>query len=290
MKSMTRNWIIIACVLIACGLGFGLAGLIAVGFDFDKLNNVGKSIENTYPVSDRFDGISIDVSTADISFEESKENKVEVYCKENEKLKHSVKVEGGVLKIQVVDERKWYEYISFGFGSSFDSKIIIYLPKEMKESLKTMQIETSTGDINLSDFMVSGMLKLETSTGNMNISKVKAGAIEIETSTGEMNLSDLSAESLKLDSSTGDLLMTGSRFSKDLRIETSTGDVKLSDCDADTVNIDTSTGDIDCTFLSEKKIKADSNTGKIKVPDNNGNGGECRLVTSTGDITVAYAK
>ena len=288
MKSMTRNWIIIACVLIACGLGFGLAGLIAVGFDFGKLNNMGKSVENTYPVTDDFDSISIDVGTADISFEESKGNEVSVYCKEYDKVKHSVKVEGNVLKITKVDERKWYEF--FGFGGSFDVKVIIFLPKEKMESMKSVQIESSTGDIRLEDFSISGTLKLDTSTGDLNISKVKAGAVEINTSTGDSQLTDITAESLNFDSSTGDVIMTGSRFSGKMKFDTNTGDVKITDSDADTVDIETDTGDITCTFLSEKKITAHSDTGKVTVPDNNGQGGECRIDTDTGHIKVEYAK
>ena len=288
MKSMTRNWIIIACVLIACGLGFGLAGLIAVGFDFGKLSNSGKSMENTYTVTDDFNSISIDVGTADISFAESKGNEVSVYCKEYEKIKHSVKVEGDVLKITKVDERKWYEF--FSIGGSAEVKVIISLPKEKMESLKSMQIDTSTGDIRLEGFNISGTLKLDTSTGDMHISKVKAGAVEINTSTGDSQLTDITAESLKFDSSTGDVIMTGSRFSGKMKFDTSTGDVKITDSDADTVYIDTSTGDVTCSFLSEKKISAQSDTGNVKVPDNNGQGGECKIESNTGNIKVEYAK
>ena len=55
--------------------------------------------------------------------------------------------------------------------------------------------------------------------------------------------------------------------------------------DAAEIYIDTDTGRIAGSLLSGKMFTANTNTGRIRIPDDT-EGGICKLTTNTGDIEV----
>ena len=74
----------------------------------------------------------------------------------------------------------------------------------------------------------------------------------------------------------------------DLSVELNTGDVKfIGDASSKTnyVSIETDTGDVYCSFLSDKIVFAQSDTGKIRVPKTT-SGGRCDITSDTGNIEV----
>ena len=265
MKSTAKKWLIAAGVLFLSGLIAGLTGFAMMGFDFTKLNTMGKKVENMYTLTESYDSIDIDVSTSDVIFEVAKDGKARVEVTESENVHHSVNVENGTLKIKINDERQWYNKI-FSFGSGHDFKAVIYLPEDME--LSNVKIDCSTGDVTMKNRKINGELKIDVSTGHVTLEDIKANALTI-------------------DSSTGDVIVNKTMVSGELKIDSSTGDVKFTSGDAESVEIDTSTGDIYCTFLSGKTITAHTSTGKVSVPQD-GSGGACKLDSSTGDITAKF--
>ena len=279
--SATKKWMIIAGVFLGCGLAFMALGMGLLGFDFTKLSADGKPITNSHTVTEDYTKISIDTSTANIRFGISDDGTTKVECKETERRLHTVTVAGDTLQIKEVSHRKWYDFIGFGVSKM---ELTILLPKQEMDQLT---IDTSTGDITLQDMKIKGELKFNTSTGNAKFSNVTADSLAMDSSTGDFKFSDVTAKSLKLDTSTGDIEMNGVKLESALTIETNTGDVKVLDSDAASVKIETDTGDIHCRFLTEKNVKADSDTGKIRLAeDKTRSGGECILKTDTGDIIV----
>jgi DUF4097 and DUF4098 domain-containing protein YvlB len=280
--------IIAAVVLMLCGAGFFVAGAATVGFDFSKMNTAGESVSEEYTIKENFSKIAVDVSTTDIEFAVSDSNDVKVVCNEKEHVKHSVKVADDTLKITLEDNRKWYERIYFsGFS---DVKVTIYLPKDMAK-LKGVLIETSTGDVKMDDLTIAGDLTIKGSTGDRVLNNISVdGKFTLETSTGDLKADNISAASASLEGSTSDFILNRFVVAGDFTSDTSTGDVKMTLSDAATVKINTSTGDVVCSFLTEKNIKADTSTGRVSLPGNITSGGECRIDTSTGNITVTYEK
>ena len=288
MKSVTRNMIIAALVLMLCGAGFFVAGAATVGFDFSKMNTAGESMSEEYTIKDSFSKIAIDVSTTDIEFAVSDSNDVKVRCDEKENVKHSVKVADDTLKITLDDSRKWYERIFFSGFSGV--KVTIYLPKDMAK-LKGVLIETSTGDVKMHDLAIAGNLTIKGSTGDRVLNNISVdGKFTFETSTGDIKVDNLSAASASFEGSTSDIIINRMNVAGDFIADTSTGDVKVTSSDAANVKINTSTGDVVCSFLTEKNVKASSSTGRISLPENITSGGSCRIDTSTGNITVTYEK
>jgi len=240
MSKAKKGWLITAAVLTVLGtLLFAGAGA-AVGFDTTKLSLV-KPETNTYEITEDFDKISIDVSTAGVNILPAEDGICKVVCKESEKINHTASVEDGTLKIAVSDTRAWYERLSFFFS---ELNVTVYLPEKEYESVSvdvttgnisissltarcSIDVKTSTGDILLKDVIVTGTLRTRSSTGNIKLDACDAGEISIKTSTGNVTGSLLSGKVFTASTSTGNVSVPDTNSGGKCEIKTSTGNVKI---------------------------------------------------------------
>ena len=273
---------------------------------------------NVHEISENFTDISINASTADITFVKSGDGTCKVYCHEHKKEKHTVKVADGRLEIENVNTREWYDYIGVNFSSP---KLTIALPEAQYASLN---IENTTGDVTIYRGFEFKYIDLSLSTGDVNCYASCEGAVKIAVSTGDIMLEDISAGVIKLSASTGDIELSNVKVSEDVTIDVTTGeitldgvichnlkatgstgdvnlddviatgtasvkittgDVTFSDSDADELYITTSTGNVTGNLLSDKVFITNTKTGKIKVPASI-IGGRCEITTTTGDIII----
>ena len=297
MNRTIKNWLIVAASLILSGGIVFVITMMNLHWDFTKLSTV-KYETNTHELREDFSDISIRTSTADIQFLPSEDGACEVICYEAEKRIHSVSVKDGVLTIEEMDTRKWYDYIEF---FSFQTpKITIRLPKNVYGTLTTKQ---STGDFQLTHRIALGNVSISTSTGNVLVSDVSAdemkvsvstGHITIRTvtceeglsatvSTGKTELADVTCHSFNSYGNTGNISLKNVVASGICCIERSTGDVSLDGCDAAELSISTDTGHVKGKLLSEKVFIARTDTGRVNVPVTT-TGGKCKITTDTGDI------
>ena len=310
-------WMIAAAILVALGMIMFAASLAANGWDFKKLGTE-KYETNTYPIGESFGDISIHADTADLIFAPADDGECRVVCHEQVKVKHAVSVQNGILTIEAVDTREWYEHINISFESP---KITVYLPEKeygvlsIRENtgdieipvdcaFESIDVESSTGDINACASASAG-IKIKTSTGDIRVENVTAEKMELSVSTGDVTVSsascvgditvgvstgyvtlnDVSCKNVSSTGSTGDILLRNTIVSGNMSIQRSTGDVKFENCDAGELTIKTSTGNVRGSLLSEKIFIARSDTGKIDVPQTTA-GGKCEINTSTGNITI----
>ena len=252
----------------------------------------------TYVIEESFNNINIDITTDDVNIYLSDENKI--VCVENKKISLESKVVSDTLFINRIDNRKFYDQ-SFNFNSF---KIDLYLSSETIQSLNiecstgniniqngftftNVDISSSTGSININS-NVTNNLFLDNDTGNIKISNCdKMGNIDIDTDTGNISLSNVNANKLEIETDTGDIRLTNTILKEDLNIEGSTGSVYFDGFDAANIYIELSTGDVKGTILSNKFFVAKSNTGKVIVPQTR-DGGECIIIVDTGDINIKY--
>ncbi len=315
-----KIWLIIAACLVLVGLVLFVGVMSANGWDFGKLSTT-KYVTNTYSVTDDFENISIDTKTADVAFYLSADDTCKVVCEEEQKLPHTVTVSDGVLTVNLVDNRTWYEYIGVSFGKT---KISIYLPKsdygvlDIRNDTGNVEIpsEFSFGNANVSVSTgavkcfadVSGLLKIKASTGDVTLDKTNVGALDIkvstgavniveafsagevkiEVSTGKTNISGLICKNLISDGDTGRITLKNVIASEKFDIERSTGDVTFEACDAAEIYVETDTGDVRGSLLSEKIFAVKTDTGKIDVP-NSISGGRCEIETDTGDVKISIS-
>ena len=318
MSKTTKIWLIIAAslVLIGCIIFGGVMTMLK--WDFMKLST-SKYETNDYEITEKIKNISIITDTADILFVPSENQKTSVVCHEQKNKKHSVTVQNGKLVIEIVDTRKWYEYIGINFGTP---KITVYIPQgeygalfvksstgnvEIPKEFKFENIDISESTGNVTNYAsASENIIIKTSTGNIRVENVSANTLDLSVSTGGVAVSNVTCESdVKISVSTGKTNLTNIRCknvvstgntgeislnnviaAEKFSIERSTGDVKFYGCDAAEISVKTDTGDVTGSLLSNKVFIAQTDTGNVDVPQT-ATGGKCEITTSTGDINIS---
>lgn len=302
MQHKTKKRLTLAASLAIAGLFIAAAGMIALDWDFARLNT-GSYETNAHTIADAFRNIEIIADTADILFVPSEEEECQVICYEASNARHSVSIKDDTLLIQVMNQKKWHDYIGIHFASPH---ITIRLPKAEYGNLSIrtatgnvilpkdyywgdVTITASTGDIQAEQIAAVSM-DLSVSTGKISISQAQCqGNLSLTVSTGEIYLTDILCSTLSSSGSTGAISLKQAVAKEMISITRSTGDVTLGDCDAAEIFIQCDTGHVLGILLSEKIIFAETSTGKVDVPQCT-TGGTCKIITSTGDIRISIAK
>lgn len=311
-----KTRLIVATSLVVVGLILFAVVMAEYNWDFTRLNTANFET-NTYEIREEFKNISMNTDTADITFALSNDGKCRIECYEEEKAKHSVTVQEGILVIELISNKSWYDYIGIHFGGP---KIKVFLPESEYTSLSIREdtgdidmpkdfqfadvdISLSTGDVN---FFASAAksLKLRTSTGKICVENASAGTLELSASTGAITVSnvtcsdanikvttgktkltDLACKNLTSSGDTGDVSLTHVIAAEKLTIERSTGDVKFDRSDAAEIFVETDTGDVTGSLLTDKIFTAKTDTGRADVPKTV-TGGRCEITTDTGNIKI----
>ena len=234
--------------------------VLVAGIILYSLANPCKLETHEYEIKENFKDIKIATNTADIQFILSENQNSFVVCEEEKNANHSVTVKENTLRIEFNDNKKWYEEIGITLRAP---KITVYLGKS---ECGNISLKTDTGDILLESIIATGKLATEADTGNVNFEACDASEIFIKTDTGNVLLDDV--------------ITTGK-----LAIETDTGNVKFKACDASAVIIETDTGNVTGSFLTDKVVFAESNTGKIDIPKVIADE-KCEITTDTGNIKI----
>ena len=278
MRTRTKIWLIIAAslVLIGCIIFGGVMSMLK--WDFTKLSTIEYETNN-YEINQDYKNISIVTKTADIVIVPSGNQKTSVVCHEHKNSKHSVTVNDGTLLIEVVDTRKWYEYIGINFGTP---KITVYIPQG---EYGTLSVKSSTGDIRVENIS-AGSLGISVSTGKVTVSDVSCeGDVTVGVSTGKAKLTDIECKNVISSGNTGNISLNNVIATEKFSIERSTGDVKFESCDATEIFVETDTGTVRGSLLTDKVFITQTDTGSIDVPKTVA-GGKCEIITDTGDIII----
>ena len=313
----TKIWLIIAAALVVLG-GIIFTVIMTLNhWDFSKLSTV-KYTTSTHQVSEAFRDILVDTDTADILIGVSEDETCKVVCREQEKLTHSVSVADGVLHIQLVDQRKWYEHIGISVGHS---QVTVYLPQREYGALniaagtgdvalprelgfENVAISLSTGDIS-SFAAVSQAAKFKASTGRIWVESIApetldisvttgritvtdaacTGDVTLGVTTGKIQLTDMTCQNLYSSGSTGDLTLNNVTASGSFNLKRTTGSISFAKCDAAGITVKTTTGHVTGSLVSGKVFATQTSTGNVRVPETT-TGGLCKITTGTGDIQI----
>lgn len=130
---------------------------------------------------------------------------------------------------------------------------------------KSLDAQSTSGDIDYADSIVSDDMTIDTVSGKIRCSNVSAsGDINMETTSGKVTLSGVTA-------------------AKAIQIETVSGNIELKSCDADTLWLKSTSGKVSGTLLTKKKFLTDTTSGRINVPQSS-SGGKCEIKTTSGNI------
>ncbi len=297
MKKSIKIWLIIATVLILLGSSIFTVAMAKNGWNFSKLSTI-KYVTNEVSLSEPFNNIYVETTTADVKIVKSQEGSKAVFL-EQENLRHNAVVDNNTLKISATDTRKWYDHIGISFKAP---KVTLYLTETDYQSL---QVKTATGDVEVSKDFSFTTVDVLGETGDVKIIGGATESVKIKVSTGDVFVKDVNSKSLEISTSTGDVEVLNSFISNDVLINVSTGDVEIDSLisnksitvksttgdveferiDAPDIFIKTSTGDVEGSIKTGKIFNAKSNTGKVRVPSST-TGGTFVIETDTGDITV----
>ena len=217
-----------------------------------------------YELKENFRDIIISTDTADIQVVLSENASSFVVCEEEKNANHAVTVKDHTLRIEIVNHKKWYEYIWINLRTP---KITVYLGKS---EIGDISIKADTGNILLENIFATGKFEIDTDTGDVTLEACGASEVVIETDTGNVLLDSVIA--------------TGK-----LAIETDTGHVEFENCDASAVFMKTDTGNVTGSFLTDKVIFAESDTGSVDVPKVIADE-KCEIITDTGNIKITIAQ
>lgn len=309
-----RIWIIAALALIGAGLCISVCAMLALGFDFTKLNTMNY-VTNTYTVNEEFSSISVDGAECDIRLLASEDSGCKVVCTEGENISHSVTVENGTLSIERHDRRKWHMYFGVYWGSM---EILIYLPQSEFDELHAQSVsgdievpedfsfttadlrstsgdirflaaveqdlsaDTTSGDIALSDIQCRNA-EIDTTSGNIRLSGTQCQNAQIDTTSGDIQLSEIQCQNAEIGTTSGSVRLTDLTAAEAIHAQSVSGNLTLQRCDAASLWFSSTSGDIFGSLLTEKQFEIDTTSGDIRVPDTSW-GGTCKASTVSGDI------
>ena len=321
MSSNTKKLIILVIgILLLSGFLSMVCGFSSLGFSF--LNrSTSRGAEKTFQIRGNYSNIDIESETGNIRFHDAGKDPARVVWSGSSVMKLSVGARSGTLKITENYRLPWFLRIGVIPGKS---EIDVYLPQRDQ---KRLEIESDNGNINVPagfsfseaeiesdtgavEFHadVSGTLKIGTDTGRITCSGSEPENLEINSDTGAVNVTDIrtakdikaktdtgkiiltnvSGEDLSAKSDTGSLSLTNVTAADSMKLETDTGSISLDRCDAGKLEIESDTGSVTGSLLTEKVFDVKTSTGRIDVPESTF-GGECRIKTDTGSITITIA-
>lgn len=298
-----KKALIIALICLAAGvLIFGIGWGLLQNDPIDK--NVFKDHVYSFGNDELPNQIHIDTTNSSVEFRTTTESEWRVECMDKEKVYHKVELTDGVLKIQEIDERLWYERIGL-FANLRPQRMIVYLPEGAYGLLDVrvvsgdvflpegfaffdVTLKSTSGDISFAA-VATGDVNIKVTSGDIAVSGQIDGALEISGTSGDIEINNVTPTSINIQSTSGDVDMADVVCRETCTVKMVSGEVELKRCDALSFNITTTSGDIHGSIVTAKTFDCKTTSGDIRVP-NDGNGGNFRAKTQSGDIEITVVK
>ena len=195
--------------------------LLVVGIILYSLVRPCEFETHEYEIKENYKDIKIVTDTADIQFILSEKPNTFIVCEEEKNANHSVMVKENTLRIEVNDNKKWYEDIGINLRAP---KITVYLGKS---EYGNISLKTDIGNILLDNIIVTGKIAIETDTGNVKFEECDASEVFIETDTGNVTGSFVTDKVVFAESDTGNIDIPKVIADEKCEIITETGNIKI---------------------------------------------------------------
>ena len=314
--------LIIALVcLIAGALIFGIGWGLLQNNPIDK--NVFQDKVYSFCTDELPTQINIRTTNSCVEFRTTTESEWRVECMDKERVYHKVELIDGVLTIQEIDDRQWYERIGL-FANLRPQRMIVYLPEgayglldvcvtsgdismPLGFAFSNVTLKSTSGDISFAadatgavnikvtsggiavSGSIGGALEISCTSGDIAVSGSIGGALEIFGTSGDIEIKNVTPTSITIQNTSGDIDMVDVVCSEACMIEKGSGSVNLKCCDALSFNIATTSGDIHASLLSAKTFDCHATSGDVHTP-RDGNGGTFRAKSTSGDIRVTIVE
>lgn len=205
---MKKSYIIILLVIL---IGISLVN-VAWGFF------TGGGKEEVQIDREQFEHIEIDTTNADIQIQVT-DSKPYIELVNKQKYNLHVEVEGNTLDIEV--EEPWFNWFPFDF-SFRTPKLIVYLPREMYE---TLEVKTNNGMIVVNHLEVKE-LNTKTNNGKIVVKDVNSSIIYTDSSNGKVILENITGKIIG-GTNNGDIIITKDVIDQPMELKTNNGDVTI---------------------------------------------------------------
>ena len=275
MKKRTVISLVVAMILILVGAVL----LVLSASQTEQDAWMPQLTQRQISVTENVDSVVIKTGDCNVTFVPF-EGAIDPYLvlQEKEKISHNVKVQDGVLKIEMVDNRQWLDYIGISWKSM---EMTVYLPQKQYSAV---QVTTNTGDIKMPEAFSANVLRLHTDTGDIRcdalaqelvncktdtgeiyVSKVAPAMLELQSDTGKVTAQDVNCQLITCESDTGDVIISTLAVADYLQVFTNTGDVQIQKADANRINIETGTGNVHVPVsFKQRDCRIESDTGNIR--------------------------
>ncbi|MBO4928266.1 MAG: DUF4097 family beta strand repeat protein [Clostridiales bacterium] len=255
MKTFTKVCLITAGVSLALGIaltatGFALNGGNGFYMKWDhgfKFSDSIEAFEKGRTEIGSFKDVEIDVSSANVNFIESDSGKFEIEYRVESDEEADIVCEVKDNKLTFKDRSDSAFIISnFNFlyiNDKDDLYVNVYYPAGTE--FGNVHLDTSAGDVKISDTFNCELLDLDMSAGKTNLSNV-SGALKVDMSAGSFTATDCNFGFGEFDMSAGS--------------------IKMVNCTLDGGDVDMSAGDFDAEELVlTKSIKLDMSAGSVDI-------------------------
>lgn len=167
---------------------------------------------------------------------------------------------------------------AFGISRKLNKHLTIKIPENMANDMKSLEIESVSASIDVSDLTIGQTLSLENVSGTVTIKNTDVNKLDIETVSGDVifdgSLKELDSESVSANTNISTKIMPNK-----IDFDTVSGDIELAlpENSGFTVDIDSVSGKFNCTFstsrIDDKYIygdgssdfNIDSVSGNVKI-------------------------
>ncbi|MBQ8732590.1 MAG: DUF4097 family beta strand repeat protein [Oscillospiraceae bacterium] len=300
-KGKIALWVALGAILL--GLVLTAVGGMMVGFNLSKLGTMTFDTVS-HPVEGEVERITVRDVESTVLLTPSEDDQCRVVTQDNQEIYHTVTLEEGHLTVTRIDRRAWYQKLNFWWNQSL--AVEVQLPRRVYGALllesvsgairveegfsfSEVTLTTVSGDIAFTG-AVSGELQGSTTSGNLTLRSGSCEALSLFTVSGNTDLADVRAKSLSAEGTSGNLTLERVTVEETATLETVSGEIVLEESDSGSLELTTVSGNVTGTLLTGKTFRTETVSGRITVPENDSAGGQCRISTVSGNVSLSLAK
>lgn len=218
-----RVWLIVSIALIVAGISLMLVSGIRNGEALEQNlyehGAIVRAEEKTYTITEPFRSVTVSDASADVKICPSDDGTCRVVCGESDTRSYHVRVEDGVLKVLLQEDKGTSSFILH-----YETPPVrVYLPEAQ---YKTLQVETSSGSIDVQSGPSWDQAKLKSTSGEIRVQDTETGDLELSSSSGDVYLFQLRTNGVRIDTVSGEVELYACNCG-DLSVTSSSGDQRL---------------------------------------------------------------
>ena len=291
-----KKWFNISLILLLAAAVLACGALLSDDFDIKKFY-AGEYEQAEYLCDAEVVSVKIYESSQDVEILPSADGECRLVYQIGENDDYRISLDNGCLSVE--RERKKVKLFDFDFVP--ERTMRLYLPAGEYESLHVsgascdvlvkecafgdVSIETASGDIEIAGCMADD-INLSAVSGEIDLNGCTASGALLSTTSGDISLCLLNAENADISVTSGEVDILDSEISGDMEIESVSGDVEFDNLATGSMYVRTVSGDVEGILSGSMTYETRTASGTVRVPASIGNGGTCRIETTSGNISV----